>query len=297
MQAMAKTKKLIKSNRDVAIIYLLLGIFIVVSACINENFLTPKNLMNIFVSSVPLIIIAYAQTITIVVGCVDLSLGVTVSLVTTICATMMTRSIVLGLLFAVLAGVVVGVVNGVLVAKFNIQALIATLCTSLVIGGAALGILDKPGGSMPKEFAKAVSSDGALFLIFLAVTVVLIVVLTKTRFGKSVYAVGGNPNSAYNAGVNVDKVKISVFIVAGILAAVAGIVMACQVRSGDPTAGTPLTLKALTAAVIGGASFAGVMIFAIINNVLNLIGVSTFYQFIAQGLLLIVAIAITSKRK
>lgn len=312
LKAKGVFKKYMKKYNEVIIIYCLLMLFIILSAILDKNFLSIKNLINIFATSMPFLMAAYAQTIAIISGGVDLSVGATISLVTTICATTMMDDtpfgILSGVLISLVAAVAIGILNGLLITKFKIQALIGTLCSSIVIAGIALAILDMPGGKVPKGFAKFVSGDASLIVIFLITTVVLSMMMSRTRLGKSLYATGGNSQAAYNVGINVTKTKILSFAVGGILTALAGIILACQMRSGDPTAGNPITIKTLTASVIGGASFsggkgriictfAGAMIFAIINNMLNLLGISTFYQYVAQGVLLILAIAITSKSK
>ncbi len=312
MVALSNVRKSYKRNKEVYTIYGLLLFFIILSTVLDGNFLSIKNLTNIFTTNMPFIIAAYAQTIAILIGGVDLSIGASISLVTCICATTGIGDSALGVLpgivLSLLVSMVIGLINGILVTKFNIQALIGTLAVSLVLNGCSLAILDKPGGSIAKEFAKPFASDEMLFAIFIIITIGLWLLLNRTRLGKSIYAVGGNSLFAYSAGISVDRTKIRAFILSGALTGLAGIMLACSMRSGDPTAGDPLTLKALTAAVIGGASFAGgsgriectfagVMIFSIINNILNLSGVSTFYQYVAQGVLLIFAIAITSRRK
>ncbi|HHU54076.1 MAG TPA: ABC transporter permease [Clostridiaceae bacterium] len=298
-----------KRRRDIYNIYALLLLFVIISSILDKDFLTLRNLTNIFTTNVPFLIAAYAQTIVILIGGVDLSIGACISLVTCIMATIGTEggwwSAMPGIFISFLVCAVLGFMKGILITKFGIQALIATLSISLIIGGFSLAILDKPGGNVSKEFSKPFSSDISLFIICTIIFILIWFMLNYTKFGKYIYAVGGNSLSAYSAGINVDVVKISGFILSGFLIALAGVVSAASMRSGDPTSGEPLTLKSLTASIIGGASFsggkgyiectfAGVIIFAIINNILNLLGVSTFYQYIAQGLLLIFAIAITS---
>ena len=301
----------IKSNREIIAIYGMLLAFIALSVILNNDFLSERNLKNIFTTNMPFMIAAYAQTLAILVGGVDLSIGAGISLVTCICATCATGTSVWGFLPAALLGIFLmafrGALNGFLITKCNIQPLICTLCVSLVVAGCALAVLGMPGGKIAKEIAKPATTFEALLCLFIFLTVVIYILLNKTKLGKSIYAVGGNKQSAFSAGISTDKITIITFIISGVLSAIAGIVLAFQMRSGDPNSGEALTLKTLTASVMGGASFsggkgnilgtfAGVMIFAIINNILNLIGISTFYQYVAQGVLLIIAITITSRR-
>ena len=297
---------------DRLMIYGLLLLFMAVSVLLDEDFLSTRNLRNIFTSNMPFLMGAYAQTIVILAGGVDLSIGAGISLVTCICATCSLTPSVGGLMFAFLlafaAMLLKGSLNGLLITKCGIQPLICTLAVSLITAGCALAVLGKPGGSVAKEFAKPFTTPLSLVIIFFMVTVVLCLLLYKTRLGKAIYATGGNSACAYSAGISVDGTILKAYLLSGALAALGGIILSCQMRSGDPIAGDPLTLKTLTASVMGGASFsggkgriectfAGVLIFAIINNILNLIGISSFYQYVAQGVLLIVAITLTSDKR
>lgn len=305
-----RTALFFKRRLDLFLVYGVLAAFVVAASLLDAHFLSRRNLITLFVTSLPLLIASYAQTLAILAGGVDLSIGALISFVTTICATQMAVKspwgFVSGVALALLAGALSGLVNGVLVTRFRLQPLIVTLATSSMLGGMALYMLDKPGGLLHRAFARLVTRNWFSFLVFAAVTLLLWLLLNYTRFGKAVYAVGGNEHSAYAVGINPSRTKMLTFILAGALAAVAGIVMACQMYSGDPNAGGPMTLRTMTAAVIGGTSFsggrgriectiAGVFILAIINNILNLVGLSAFYQYIAQGLILIFAIAVTSR--
>lgn len=303
---------MLKNKKDTILIYGLLAAMLLTASALDRDFLSVKNLTNVVVTSLPFIIAAYGQTIAIISGGVDLSMGAMISFATTICATKMRLDapwgFLPGIFFAIAAGILIGTANGSLAAVFHIQPLIATLSTSLIIGGLALFMLPKPGGRIHMGLAKTVSKNSAAFLILILVSVSLWLLLNRTKLGKAVYAVGGNENAAFSAGISIKKTKITAFAMVGLLASIAGIVMSCQMYSGDPTAGGPLTLRSITAAVIGGTSFsggkgriectlAGALLFSIINNILNLAGVSTFYQYVAQGLLLIFAIAVTSGKK
>lgn len=301
----------LRKNADFLLIYGLLALFIVIAGMMDSQFLSLRNLTNLFITSLPFLIGTYAQTIAILSGGVDLSIGSMISLVTTICATRMIHDagwgFLPGVVLALIVGGAVGVLNGLLITCFRLQPLIVTLSTSLILNGFALFVLEKPGGRVHTGFAKMMNGTLFSLVLFLLCTVLLWLLLNYTRFGRAVYAVGGNENSAYTAGIHPGRTKTMAFGLVGILAAVAGIIMACQMYSGDPTAGAPLTLRTMTASVIGGTSFsggkgriecviAGVFILSIINNILNLMGISAFYQYVAQGIILIFAIAVTSRQ-
>ncbi|MCC8180344.1 MAG: ABC transporter permease [Planctomycetes bacterium] len=300
----------LRRRTDVLLVYGILFAIIIVAALLDGHFLSRRNIINLFVTSLPLLIASYAQTVAILSGGVDLSIGALISFVTTICATQMAvkspYGYIPGIALALAAGAASGLLNGTLVTRFKLQPLIVTLATSLMLGGMALFMLDKPGGQLHRGFARLVTRNWFSFCIFVVITALLWLLLNRTRFGKAVYAVGGNAQSAYAVGINPVRTKTMAFVLVGLLTAAAGIIMACQMYSGDPNAGAPMTLRTMTAAVIGGTSFsggkgriectiAGVFILAIINNILNLIGLSAFYQYVAQGLILIFAIAVTSR--
>ncbi len=300
-----------RRHADFFLVYGILLLFVVAAAALDQHFLSRRNLTNIFITSLPFLIAAYAQTIVILSGGVDLSIGSLVSLITAICATQMLLNtpwgFAPGLILALLAGLAVGLFNGVLATRFKLQLLIVTLATSLILNGIALTMLDRPGGKLHRQFARLVARDWFSFLFFAVATLALWPLLNRTRLGKAIYAVGGNEHSAYSVGINPGRTRLFAFALSGFLTALAGVVMACQMYSGDPNAGAPLTLRTMTAAVIGGASFsggrgriectiAGALILSVINNILNLIGVSAFYQYVAQGIILIFAIAVASRR-
>lgn len=300
----------IRKYNDTIFSYGLLLFFIIVSSILRPQFLSPRNLQNVFFSSLPFIIASYAQTIAIIAGGVDLSIGPLISLTTTIMATKMIIDSPLGfipaIVLVIVAAAFVGLLNGILIIKFKLQALITTLSTSIVLSGLALFVLEKPGGKIHSGFARFMSGYSVQFILFIIISVVLWLLLNRTSFGKAIYAAGGNEANAYSSGINTTKTKIITYVIVSIIGSIAGIFLACQMYSGDPTAGTPITLRSMTAAVMGGASFSGgrgriestlaaALVLSIINNVLNLVGLSAFYQFVVQGALLIISIAISSR--
>ncbi len=305
-------KLFFKKNSQVILIYIFLLILIVVSAFLDELFLSRRNISNLIITTIPLLLVSFAQTIVLITGGIDLSVGSIISLSNVLCATLFVKSPMSYLyssLVAVAVGALAGYMNGLFIAKAKLQPIIVTLATSSVIGGAALAVLPSPGGTVNAQFASTVT--GNLFgisvplIIGLVVSALLWILLIKTPFGVSVYAVGGNENSAFSTGIMVNRVKIKVYVLAGILSALAGVFLSAQMYSGDPTVGVNFTTKAITAGVVGGTSLmggnggivgtiAGVFILVIINNILNFIGVPSFYQYILQGGILIAALAIGS---
>lgn len=283
--------------------------FIVVAALVDEKFLSKMNLRNLIRNVVPMIIAAFAQTMALLMGGIDLSIGSIMSLTNVICASMMTEQI--GSVFAALAvsllvGMGIGFINGILIAKGNLQPIILTTATSISINGLALFVMNAPGGRTNKAFYNFLIKGASYYMpmiLALLLAVILAVLLKKTKFGRRAYAVGGSQASAVACGINVTRVKVLVFVIAGILAAIGGIYLNALISSGDPLCGTNYTQRSIVAAALGGVSLsggkgniigciAGGLILIIINNILNLMGITSWYQYIIQACLLVLAVVI-----
>lgn len=255
------------------------------------------------------------QTLIILTGGIDLSLGGIVALANVVCVmTMNTESpvgFILPLIAAVVLGLVCGALNGVLVTRGNLAPIIVTIATTAIFDGCALLLMPKPGGSVHKAFSKFLTRGlkGAVPLILFLVILILVRTLTnQTPYGKALRAIGGSENAAYSTGVKVKKVKFIAYCLAGLLCAAAGIFLSAQMNSADATIGKNYAMNAITATVVGGTAMtgavgdplgtiAGVFIISIINNMLNLFGVSSFYQFVCQGLILILALSLSAMHK
>jgi len=318
MNASRKYSELLADKSQVLFIYAFLIVLMIVAEAMNKLFITGANLTNLVTASLPYILVSFGQTTVILSAGIDLSVGATVCLANVICATMMTNGsggFWPGLSIAAASGALVGLANGVIITKGRIQPIIATLATQSMVLGLALLILPAPGGSVNTGFAAALS--GMLFgwlpvplLIGIIVTVIIWITLNRTRFGNAIFAVGGNEAAAFSAGINVARQKTSVYFISGLLSAFAGIFLASQMYSGDPTVGVVgvgFTMNSIATAVVGGTSLAGgkggvigsvagVFILMIINNLLNLVGVSSFYQYVLQGAILILALTVSSIR-
>jgi ribose/xylose/arabinose/galactoside ABC-type transport system permease subunit len=201
----------------------------------------------------------------------------------------------------------VGLFNGLSVACLKLQPIIVTISSMTIIQGIAYIFLKTNGGSMPRGFVTLVTKKlGILtvsFLIMIFIFLVLQGVLSKTRSGLHLYAIGYNPVIANSVGVKVTQTFIFAYIIAAIGAVLSGIMMACRLRSGDPIIGTPYALDSITASVIGGASFSGgegfllgtlfgAFIIGMLSNIMNSIGISSFYQYALKGFLLIITMTI-----
>lgn len=299
----------------VVIIYVFLVALMLLVIVFSRDFFTIGNFKNLLRTSFPLLMVALGQTLIILTGGIDLSLGGIVALANVVCVmTMNTESpvgFILPLIAAVVLGLVCGALNGVLVTRGNLAPIIVTIATTAIFDGCALLLMPKPGGSVHKAFSKFLTRGlkGAVPLILFLVILILVRTLTnQTPYGKALRAIGGSENAAYSTGVKVKKVKFIAYCLAGLLCAAAGIFLSAQMNSADATIGKNYAMNAITATVVGGTAMtgavgdplgtiAGVFIISIINNMLNLFGVSSFYQFVCQGLILILALSLSAMHK
>lgn len=290
-------------------------LIIYIGACLLEpTFFTWGNNVNLFTRIAPLVMVGIAQTFVVLTGGIDLSIGAILGLTNAVAVSLpfvnSPTNVVLWLIVPPLVGMLIGMINGLIITKGGFPPLIVTLATSQIIGGISLFILSVPGGKITKGLSRAVT--GKLFhtipvpLILLFVFIgIFYVILKYTSFGRSLYAVGGNETVALESGIKPNRVKVWVYGVSGLLSGFAGIFLSAVMNSGDPLVGDPYTLNSIAVAVIGGTSLmggvggilgilGGAYIYQLLNNILNLLAVSTFYQFVVKGLVLIIALAITS---
>jgi L-arabinose transport system permease protein len=241
-------------------------------------------------------------------GDFDLSIGSVVACAGVLAAVVMTRtdSIALGVLAALGLGAASGSINGYVVARLRINALITTLATMQIVRGLGFIISDGKAVGIGQEGFFALGSSALLGLptpvwITAACFIGFGFLLNRTVFGRDTLAVGGNAEAAHLAGIPVERVKIIIFTLQGIMAAFAGIVLASRMTSGQPNAGLGFELEVISACVLGGVSLtggigsmgfviAGVLIMGIVQNAMNLMNVATFYQYIARGLILLAAV-------
>ncbi|WP_433225919.1 ABC transporter permease [Actinomadura formosensis] len=271
--------------------------------------LTTENATDLLNNAAPLVISATGLTLVIVVGGFDLSLGGVVTLANVILATQTggtTGSAAVGVLLALLAGVVVGALNGFLVAYLNVQSIAATLGTFIMCSGLALVIMPSPGGSVPEFISPGlISSVGPVpvSLLVILACVVAYLAFRRTRMGIHIFAVGLDESAAIQSGIRAAAVKFRVYLAAGLLYAVAGVMLSALTASGDPNGSAVFMVLVFAAVAIGGAKFGGgrgsaigsilgAGVLAVLQKMLFAVGVSTFYTGIFQGAILIVAVLI-----
>lgn len=291
-----------------------LGIFILLVIILGilspQYFLTVNNLIQVALQGAITIIIALGEFFTILIAGIDLSVGSVVALTGMITAKMMVAGVPVFwaiLIGGVLVGGILGAINGSLVNITNLHPFIITLGTQAIFRGITLIISDaRPVFGFPKSFTEGLAGWlGPIpipVLIAIAMALILNFITTKTKFGRNVYALGGNSQAAWFSGINIKLHTLMVFIISGICSGIAGVVMTARLGAAEPLAGIGFETFAIASAIIGGTSFfggkgkvsgvfVGGLIISVINNGLNILNVETYYQQVVMGALIIGAVA------
>lgn len=287
----------------------------VVITFVSPAFMTLSNITNVFTQVSTNAIIAVGMTFVILTGGIDLSVGSTVAISGAFAASIIksTNNVFLAVLAAGIVGIVIGLINGLLISKGKLQAFIATLATMTIFRGATLVFTNgTPISKLPENFVNIGNGKLGFIPIPVIITVIVLViaiyVLTQTRFGRYLYALGGNEDSARLSGINTTKIKTLVYVISGFASSIAGVIIASRIGSASPNAGTGFELDAIAAVVIGGTSLAGgegritgtligALIIGVLNNGLNLMNVSPFYQSIVKGLVILIAVLLDKKSR
>ncbi len=292
-------------------------VLIAVVSFLNPNFFVLDNLLNILRQTSVNAIIAVGMTLVILTAGIDLSVGSVLALCGAVAATMVGLELPVYVVIpaALALGAALGGISGVIIAKGKVQAFIATLVTMTLLRGATLVYTD--GRPVSTGFSDAADSfawlgTGYLFGIPVPIWLMALVfiaawyMLNHTRMGRYIYALGGNEAATRLSGINVDRVKIAVYALCGLLAALAGLIVTSRLSSAQPTAGTGYELDAIAAVVLGGTSLAGgkgrimgtligALIIGFLNNALNLLDVSSYYQMIAKAVVILLAVLVDNK--
>jgi ribose transport system permease protein len=259
----------------------------------------------------PIAVVALAQTLVMLMGGIDLAIGATVSLGCVLAATYVGDSYggaAFGIAVAVAAGAVIGGAVGAIVALLRIPAIVVTLAASFIIGGIALLVMPRPGGDMPGWLSDGLAGEFPTALLLLVFLLIAWRVLQATPLGQDINAAGNNPQGAFRSGVNVARARITAYAISGALSSFAGVYVAAQTGSGDPLIGTPFILDSITAAVLGGVGFlggigtfrgaiAGSLLLAVMINVMFFMGFPPVAQYIAKGLIIVVAMGLRLLRE
>ncbi len=291
-------------------IFLALGLECLILAIASPAFLSTENVMNVLRQNAFTAIVSAGMTFVILTAGIDLSVGSVVGLSGVLCADVLVHGhgIAAGVLAGVASGVVVGAINGWITTRIRIPSFIVTLAMMMVARGAALKFTDaRTISGLPPSFS--VFGDNAASVAMIASVFVLSwIVLTRTPFGRHVYAIGGNADAAWLSGVRVNRVEFAVYVICGAAAGIAGVLSASRLHVGYPRAGEFAELDSIAAVVVGGTSLfggrgtiwgtlAGVFFIGVLNNGLNLFNVSPYDQMIAKGAVLAVAASIDRLRR
>lgn len=295
----------------IALILLVVGISIA-----SPEFRTPGNFLSLLRQSSINGLIAFGMTGVILTGGIDLSVGSVLALSTAFCAAMIASGVPAGLamLLALVIGTGLGVISGLLVTKGRLQPFIATLITMTVFRGATMIFTNgKPISNLGDSFILKFVGKGNVFGIPVPVILLLVIfllfyfLLTQTTFGRRVYATGSNAKCAQLVGVNINKTKIILYGISGLMASISGLILLSRLSSAQPTLGAGYELDAIAAVALGGTSMnggrgkiqgtlIGVLIIAVLNNGLNILGVSSYYQDVVKGLVILLAVLADRKR-
>ena len=283
-------------------IFVALAVECVVLAIATDSFLTPNNLANVVRQNAFPAIIAAGMTFVILTGGIDLSVGSVVALSGVLCADAIVHgwTIPAAVTLGVATGVLVGLVNGLTITRVGVPPFIVTLATMLVVRGIAFKYTDaRTIAGLPPGFA-AISQSAIMAATMLVVYAAAWILLMRTPFGRHVYAIGGNRDAAWLAGVRVVRVLLATYVICGAGAGLAGVLVASRLSAGYPRAGELYELDAIAAVVVGGTSLyggrgsiwgtiAGAFFIGILNNGLNLYNVSAYDQMIVKGAVFLLA--------
>ena len=293
-------------NRGIGGLYIVVAAFLLLYAWLFPGILSLGGFSKFTQNWFPLALVTMAQTLLMLNGGITLAIGPLVSLGAVIAATMMggdAISAIGGIATVAAAGLLIGALIGVIVAYLRLPAIIVTLAGSFIIGGVALLILPRPGGFIPDWFSDLLAGDTPFAFCLLVATLVGWKLLLATPVGLGIYAAGENPVGAFRSGVPVEVMKVTAFAISGLLATLAGLFVAAQTGSGDPVIGNPFTLNSIAGAVLGGVGFlggkgtmrgaiCGSLLLSVMINVMFFLGFPPVAQYVAQGLIIVGAVAI-----
>ena len=295
-----------------------LGLIILVAivSILNPAFLEPLNILNLLRQISINALIAFGRTFVILTGGIDLSVGAILALSSALTAGFIVSGMdpILAIIVGCIIGAVLGMINGLLITKGKMAPFIATLATMTIFRGLTLVYTDgNPITGLGSNYAFQLFGRGYFLgipvpaITMLLTFIVLWVLLHKTPFGRRTYAIGGNEKAALISGIKVPRVKIMIYSLAGFMSALAGAILTSRLNSAQPTAGTSYELDAIAAVVLGGTSLSGgrgrivgtlirVLIICVLNNAMNLLGVSSFYQSVVKGIVILIAVLLDRKK-
>ena len=297
------------------VMYLFLILMCIVLTIASDKFLTLTNLMTIIKQISIQSIVAIGMTMIIISGNIDLSVGSLVALCSVSCAMLMNKGLptIIAVLAAVIIGAFAGFITGGVTAKLKLHSFLVTLALMTALRGLAQTLTNgRPVAGLPSSVGKVASGTVGpvpLLVIYMIVLYAIFMYVMKyTAFGRSIYAVGSNQESARLSGINIEKVKTLVFILSGALCGIAGVLLTAKVRSGDPTCANAWEMDTIAGAIIGGTdmnggegklggTIIGLLFVGILANGMVLLGVSAYMQSVIKGLVIFMAVIINSIQK
>lgn len=311
---MEKKQDLTKLLRQFGLLFVILAIVIIMSI-VSPIFLKPQNIINIIRQVSINGIIAVGMTCVILTGGIDLSVGSVVAITSVICGSFLAMGInwFVACISGVAISILFGLFNGYMISYVRFQPFIATLASMAIGRGIALAYSN--GKPYPIKDPSFIAIGQGYFLgipipIILLVIVVAVglITLKMTTFGRYIFAIGGNENAAKLSGVRTRRVKLTVYVISAICASIVGLILSARISSGQPTAGESYEMDAIAATAIGGTSMngglgslvgtiEGFILLGLMTNSMNLLNINSFYQQIAKGLLIVVAVFLDMKSK
>ncbi|HUC18181.1 MAG TPA: ATP-binding cassette domain-containing protein [Acetobacteraceae bacterium] len=293
----------------------LLAMMVALATWRSPYFLTARNLADLATQLAPLAIASLGQMAVILLGGIDLAVGPTISLVTGIASWTIVGNgagaIAAGIVLAMATGVAIGGVNAFLIVRLGLSDLIATLASYSFVFGLALIVRPSPGGEIGDRFLNLASASlggvPVIALLTLGLYIAAESLLFRGRIGARLYATGSRAEAGFAAGLNIARIRITAYLFCGLMAAVAGLLVAAEIGSGDPQAGTPFTLTSITAVVVGGTSIfggsgtalgtlLGALLVIVLQNVLSQLQVSAYTQYVWTGVITLIAVALYAWR-
>lgn len=300
-----------------------LGILIgFIALCVLLSFISPvflsqKNIMNVLRQTSTNLYLACAMTMVIILGGIDLSVGAIIALSGVVTGGLIAfqgAPVFVAVIAGLLSGVVIGVFNGLVVAKTTIPPFIVTLATMNIARGAAYVYT---GGKPIRVMSDGFNFIGSGYVFnflptpvfyLIIILIISVLIMNKTKLGRHIYAVGGNREAARFSGIKIDKVLFFPYAFSGLMAAIAGIVLASRMFSGQPTAGNGAEMDAIAAVVLGGTSMSGGsgkmggtviggLVIGVLSNGLNLMNVDSFWQYIVKGVVILIAVYVDALKK
>lgn len=327
MTSTRNEQKVVKEVKDRKILQQLSGlgpvlaliVLALITTVMNPSFLDPNNLLNLLRQVSINGLIAFGMTFVILTGGIDLSVGAILALTSAFSAMMITSGVptLIAMLIGIIFGGLLGGLNGLIITKGGAAPFIASLATMTIFRGATYVFTNGnpiTSKAMNNSFIFQFIGRGYFFGIPVPVIIMLIsffilyILLHKMTFGRKTYALGGNEKAAFVSGIKVNITKTWIYVISGIMSSAAGMILISRLSSAQPDAGTGFEMDAIAAVVLGGTSLAGgrgrifgtligALIIGTLNNGMNLIGISSFYQQIVKGIVIIIAVLLDRRKK